>query len=88
MTGWTWEHVAEHVDLPRLAQLRRHWRQFPPLPILVGHYLGAIKQEAPTEAPADPLAQDLIPAQRLPAADFDAALAALGLPTQASKDTP
>lgn len=42
-TGWTWDYVAENVDIPRLTCLKDYWSQFPPLPIAVAHYIGAAK---------------------------------------------
>jgi hypothetical protein len=45
-TGWTWDYVADNVDIPRLTYLRDYWSQFPPLPIAVAHYIGAAKPKA------------------------------------------
>ena len=39
-TGWTWDYIAENVDLPRLESLNRYWDQFPPLHVMVASYLG------------------------------------------------
>ena len=39
-TGWTWDYVAENVDLPRLECLSRYWDRFPPVHVLVASYMG------------------------------------------------
>jgi hypothetical protein len=53
-TGWTWDYVAENVDLPRLEALNRYWKGHPPVHVMVAAYFG-IKPEA--EA-SDPESQD------------------------------
>lgn len=39
-TGWTWDYIAEHVDLPRLAALNTYWDNHPPVHVMVAAYLG------------------------------------------------
>ncbi|STZ77344.1 hypothetical protein [Bergeriella denitrificans] len=39
-TGWTWDYVAEHIDLPRLKHLGNYWKQHPPVHLLVAGYMG------------------------------------------------
>lgn len=79
-TGWTIPHIRDELDLPTLDAMNAQWKAFPPLPVLVAHYLGAARPE-PTEAPASLDEQDVIPTQRLSASDFDALLASMRLPT-------
>lgn len=37
--GWTWEAAEAQLDLHRLRALNRHWRQHPPVHLLVARYL-------------------------------------------------
>jgi hypothetical protein len=39
-TGWTWDYVADSVDLPRLDALTKYWNKFPPVHQMVADYLG------------------------------------------------
>ena len=39
-TGWTWDTIDDHMDLPRFLALDRHWRRHPPLRDMVQAYLG------------------------------------------------
>ena len=80
-TGWTWDYVLEHMDFPRLEALREQWRQFPPLNVLVAHYLGAAKPAATAADAVAPDEQTFLPSTRLTDAEFDELLAARGLPT-------
>lgn len=57
-TGWTWDYVVEHIDIPRLTHLKDYWSQFPPLAIIVAHYLGAAKPKE-TKSP-DQQAEELM----------------------------
>lgn len=79
-TGWPIPHIRDELDLPTLAALRAQWAQFPPLPVMVAHYLGAAKPKPVAEQAARLEDQDAIPAQRLSAPEFDAMLARMGLP--------
>ena len=61
--------------------MREQWAQFPPLPVMVAHYLGAAKpkkSDAQLERVED---QDVIPTTKLSATEFDALLTSMGLPT-------
>ena len=40
--GWTWDYVAECVDLPMLKGLQKYWEQHPPVHVLVGSYMKAL----------------------------------------------
>ena len=76
-TGWTWEYIADHVDLPRLAALQRYWARIPPLHITVASYFGAIKQPAASADIAEAAAY--VPVNRVSSAEFDALLQQHGL---------
>lgn len=39
-TGWTWDYVLEHVDIPRLEALSNYWSDHPPLQWMVAAYFG------------------------------------------------
>ena len=48
-TGWTWDYVAENVDLPRLSELNAYWADHPATHVMVAAYLGLGKKaDAPT----------------------------------------
>lgn len=79
-TGWPIPHIREELDLPTLRALREQWAQFPPLPVMVAHYLGAAKPKAPVRKVTDLAEQDFIPARRMPREEFDALLRAMKLP--------
>jgi hypothetical protein len=38
--NWTIDYVCNHVDLPTVQELDRHWQQSPPVQRLVAAYLG------------------------------------------------
>ena len=38
--GWAWSTAEAELDLHRLHALTRHWRQCPPVHVLVAAYLG------------------------------------------------
>ena len=43
MTGWTWDYVEWHIDLPRLSALNYQWQILPPVALQmarVTNYLG------------------------------------------------
>lgn len=48
-TGWTWDYISEHVDLPRLAALNDYWSAHPPVHVLVAAYLGVGEQPKPEQ---------------------------------------
>jgi len=78
-TGWTWEYIAENIDLPRLESMNRYWRKSPPLHLMVQAYLGI----TPTEDTFPPSIeeQQYVPATKLTKDEFDALLKAKGLIT-------
>jgi hypothetical protein len=48
-TGWTWDYVRNHVDLPTLQALEDEWLDNPPVHRMVATYLG---YERPAEIEA------------------------------------
>lgn len=48
-TGWTWDYVAENIDLPRMKHLGDYWAQHPPMHILMASYVGFKPQAMPSE---------------------------------------
>jgi hypothetical protein len=47
-TGWTWEHIDNHVTLLTLEGFAEYWREAPPVGELVAAWLGAqSKSSAP-----------------------------------------
>ena len=60
--------------------MRRQWAQYPPLPVMVAHYLGMAKPpevETRIERLED---QSFIPTQAMPSEAFDAMLKSMNLP--------
>ena len=51
-TGWTWDTIDDHMDLPRFLALDAHWRRHPPLRDMVQAYLG-IKPAQPPKTPGN-----------------------------------
>jgi hypothetical protein len=39
------DYIAENMDIPRLKAMGAFWRQFPPLPVMIAHYLGAVTKK-------------------------------------------
>ncbi len=39
-TGWSWEYIDDHMDIPRLLKMNKFWRENPPLRDMVQAYLG------------------------------------------------
>lgn len=70
-----------------LEALREQWRQFPPLPVLAAHYLGAVKPRREAQRIERLEEQTFIPTTALPSAEFDALLAAMRLPTPTTPST-
>jgi hypothetical protein len=54
-TGWTWDYISEHVDLPRLESMNRYWEQFPPLHVMVAAYFGITPKKQQEPASVDEL---------------------------------
>ncbi|RQO57970.1 hypothetical protein DBR47_14345 [Paucibacter sp. KBW04] len=86
-TGWTIPHIRDELDLPTLAALREQWAQFPPLPVMVAHYLGAAKPKKQDEQAEHLEDQDVIPTTKLSEGDFNALLVSMGLPTSTTSPT-
>lgn len=80
-TGWPIPHIRDEVDLPTLAALREQWAQYPPLPVVVAHYLGFAKPRRSADQIERLEDQDVMPATRLSAEAFDKMLTSMGLPT-------
>jgi len=78
VTGWTWDYIAEHVDLPRLEALNRYWTQLPPLHLMVAAYLG-IKPKEKEPIIKDLHDQSFIPATPMASSEFEALLKSKGL---------
>lgn len=58
-TGWTWDYISEHVDLPRLAALNDYWSVHPPVHVMVAAYLGIGAETKPKEQDFSELFQNL-----------------------------
>jgi hypothetical protein len=59
-TGWTWEYIDDHMDLPRLSAMNRYWENHPPVHIMLkklGIWAGIEKPPKSKSFDADPLAQ-------------------------------
>lgn len=52
MTGWTWDYVADHITLPRLATLQRQWLKYPPAALVAGLNMIPASGAAPAAAAA------------------------------------
>jgi hypothetical protein len=76
-TGWTWDYVRDHVDIPRLESLHKYWANHPPLQWMVASYFGIGKK-----APAINIeeASEFVPVESIPKADFENLLSDLGIP--------
>lgn len=79
-TGWTWDYIAENVDLPRLKALNLYWSDNPPLHRMVASFLGIEPAKTPQQTASLEEAAEFIPANRVSASEFDAILAQHGLP--------
>ena len=73
-TGWTWDYIADNIDLPRAQSLSKYWQQHPPVHILLAAYVG---YTAPTLG--NPNEQDALPAQTLSEDEFNQLLKEKGL---------
>ena len=78
-TGWTIPHIREEIDLPTLAALNEQWKQYPPLPVMVAHYLGAANPKTPESRIERLEDQSFIPVNHVPSQEFDALLESMGL---------
>jgi len=52
-TGWTWDEVAETVDIPRFEALSRVWSKYPPIPVMLAHRFGMVGDGPPPEMAED-----------------------------------
>lgn len=48
-TGWTWDYIAENMDIPRLTALNEYWADNPPLHIMVKSLVGIKPKEIEDE---------------------------------------
>jgi len=87
-TGWPIPHIRDELDLPTLTALREQWAQFPPLPVMVAHYLGAAKPRAAADRVQRLDEQTFIPTQGLTSKAFDDLLASMQLPVTKPTPTP
>jgi hypothetical protein len=61
ITGWTWEYIDEFMTLPRLYDLSRYWRDYPPIHALIGAFLGvkpSVKSEQKEKESIDQIIAD------------------------------
>lgn len=77
-TGWTWDYVAENIDLPRIGHLSNYWRRHPPVHILVASYMGIRPSEKPNEAD-EAEAVNMLGGNTLSEEEFNALLKAKGI---------
>lgn len=63
-----------NMDLPRVQALNAYWQRYPPMHILVAHYVG---YQAPEQI--EPEEQDVLPAQTLSEHDFNQLLREKGI---------
>lgn len=77
-TGWTWDYVAENIDLPRIGYLSEYWRNHPPVHILVASYMGIRPSEQPNEAD-EAEAVNMLGGNTLSEEEFNALLKAKGI---------
>lgn len=81
-SGWTIPHIREALDLPTLDAMREQWQQYPPLAVMVASYLGVARPKKDAQNDLERLEdQPYFPVNTLPANEFDALLASMGLPT-------
>jgi len=78
-TGWTWDYIAEDLDLPRLESLRRYWAQLPPIHMMIAAYFGISPQKQAPAVLEDLADQQFIPAQALSESEFDQLLKSKGI---------
>ena len=79
-TGWTWDYVADNLDLPRIQHLNEYWREHPPVHILVASYMGIKPSSSVVQSVADDAeAIGMLGGNELPKEEFDALLKAKGI---------
>lgn len=52
-TGWTWEYIENHVDIPRLTSMNDYWAKHPPLHVMVQWFMGIEEKQASVEQSTD-----------------------------------
>lgn len=79
-TGWTWDYVADNLDLPRIGHLNDYWREHPPVHILVASYMGIKPSSSPVQSETDEAeAIGMLGGGELPEDEFNALLKAKGI---------
>ena len=79
-TGWTWDYVAENLDLPRIQCLNEYWREHPPVHILVASYMGIKPSSGIVQSEADEAeAIGMLGGNELSKEEFDDLLKAKGI---------
>ena len=82
--GWTPDYCGSELDLPQLDALRKHWRKFPPVSVILSHKYGIAKQAKEAEE-HDQMPQSIpseLPAQAVSAEQFDELLRTMKLTPQ------
>lgn len=77
-TGWTWDYIAEHVDVPRLLAINKYWDAHPPVHLLVAGYMGYEPKQNATSLEE---AAEYVPVNTVTAEEFEDILKQHGLPT-------
>jgi hypothetical protein len=77
-TGWTWDYVLEHVDIPRLETLHKYWADHPPLQWMIASYFGIGDKKTSSQNIEE--ASEFVPVETVAKAEFDSLLGELGLP--------
>ena len=79
-TGWTWDYVADNLDLPRIRHLNEYWREHPPVHILVASYMGIKQSSSVAQSEADEAeAIGMLCGNELSEDEFNALLKAKGI---------
>ncbi|MBS5743739.1 MAG: hypothetical protein KHW43_09625 [Neisseria sp.] len=79
-TGWTWDYVADNLDLPRIGHLNDYWREHPPVHILVASYMGIKPSSSPGQSETDEAeAIGMLGGNKLSEDEFNALLKAKGI---------
>ncbi|EOF9914138.1 hypothetical protein ACGLR3_002096, partial [Neisseria gonorrhoeae] len=79
-TGWTWDYVADNLDLPRIKHLNEYWREHPPVHILAASYMGVKPSSGSVQSEADEAeAVGMLGGGELSEDEFDALLKAKGI---------
>lgn len=78
-TGWTWDYVAENLDLPRIGYLNDYWREHPPVHILVASYMGIKSSKSQQSEEDEAAALSMLGGNELSEAEFNALLKEKGI---------